>query len=125
MSNELIVQPIAVTRKSKDAVGEGRKVVAQPAAPPEHVAARSPIPNPTLRLDPALGLVVIEFRNHTGAITTSIPSQRQLQAYQKWDMTGSGSTFAVAPPRARRAAPEPAGKTDGEAPPTEKTDSEK
>jgi hypothetical protein len=39
-------------------------------------------PNPTLRLDPALGLVVIEFVSKSGAITSSIPSQRQLTAYQ-------------------------------------------
>jgi hypothetical protein len=39
-------------------------------------------PNPTLRLDSALGLVVIEFVSKSGAITSSIPSQRQLTAYQ-------------------------------------------
>jgi hypothetical protein len=39
-------------------------------------------PNPTLRLDPALGLVVIEFLSKSGAVTSSIPSQRQLTAYQ-------------------------------------------
>jgi hypothetical protein len=39
-------------------------------------------PNPTLLLDPALGLVVIEFVSKSGAVTTSIPSQRQLTAYR-------------------------------------------
>jgi len=39
-------------------------------------------PNPTLRLDAALGLVVIEFLSKTGAVTTSIPTQRELTAYQ-------------------------------------------
>jgi len=125
MSNELLIQPIAVSRTGNDAIGEVRKVVAQPAAPAVHVAARSPIPNPTLRLDPALGLVVIEFRNHTGAITTSIPSQRQLQAYQKWDMTGAGSTFAVAPPRAKHEVVAPVPRSSDEAMPADKTAAEK
>jgi hypothetical protein len=45
-----------------------------------------------LRLDAALGLVVIEFRNDSGAVTTSIPSERQIAAYQRWDVTHFGPT---------------------------------
>jgi hypothetical protein len=40
-------------------------------------------PIPTLQLDPALGLVVIEFVNSSGAVTTSIPTQRELTAYRE------------------------------------------
>lgn len=61
-------------------------------APPAH--AVSLMPNPQLRLDPALGLVVIEFRDESGAITTSIPSQRQLDAYRRWEQSRSGTTGA-------------------------------
>jgi hypothetical protein len=39
-------------------------------------------PNPTLELDAALGLVVIEFLSKSGAVTTSIPTQRELTAYR-------------------------------------------
>jgi len=49
-----------------------------------------PIPNPTLELDPALGLVVIQFRNANGAITSSIPSQQQIDAYRLWQETKIG-----------------------------------
>jgi hypothetical protein len=35
-------------------------------------------------------MVVIEFHNTSGALTTSIPSQRQLAAYQKWSVTQVG-----------------------------------
>jgi hypothetical protein len=35
-----------------------------------------------LHLDAALGLVVIEFLGKSGAITSSIPTQQQLQAYR-------------------------------------------
>lgn len=40
------------------------------------------IPNPTLRLDGSLGMVVLEFYDASGAITASIPSQRVLDAYR-------------------------------------------
>jgi hypothetical protein len=46
-------------------------------------ASASPdMPNPTLWLDPALGLVVIEFVGKADAVTSSIPSQHQLNAYR-------------------------------------------
>jgi len=62
--------------------------------PKQAIPSAPPVINPTLRLDAALGLVVIEFRNDTGAITTSIPSQRQLQEYQRWQTTRVGPTQA-------------------------------
>jgi hypothetical protein len=48
----------------------------------EPAATTAGNPNPTLRLDPALGLVVIEFVSKSGAVTMSIPTQRELTAYQ-------------------------------------------
>jgi hypothetical protein len=89
MPNDLTVQPVVTMRSASGNVSE--KTVAVPL-PQQQGRASSPTPitNPTLRLDPALGLVVLEFRDNSGAITTSIPSQRQLAAYQKWDMTRSG-----------------------------------
>ena len=74
------------------------KVVASEASPlAEPAPVASPIVNPTLRLEPALGLVVIEFRNDSGAITTSIPSQRQIEAYQRWETTRIGPRPAGQP----------------------------
>jgi hypothetical protein len=57
----------------------------------EPTPSQSPAPNPTLQLNAALGLVVIEFRNDAGAITSSIPSQQQLNAYRLWQTAGIGS----------------------------------
>jgi hypothetical protein len=57
---------------------------------PKQASARSPAPNPSLQLDPVLGLVVIEFRNDAGNVTTSIPSERMIQAYQRWQNTHFG-----------------------------------
>jgi len=71
------------------AVGVSRPVpVADASAKTANSTAPIPVisspgsPNPTLRLDAALGLVVIEFLGKTGAVTSSIPTQQQLQAYR-------------------------------------------
>jgi hypothetical protein len=48
------------------------------------------VTNPTLRFDVASGLVVIEFHNDTGAVTTSIPTLRQLEAYRVWGQPTPG-----------------------------------
>jgi hypothetical protein len=45
-------------------------------------AAAVPEPSPRMRLDPALGLVVLEFRDARGEITQTLPSARQLAAYR-------------------------------------------
>jgi len=86
MSNDISLPAISPVRASSVPVAE--RAPAADLAQATLVAP--PVINPTLRLDAALGLVVIEFRNDSGAITTSIPSQRQLQAYQRWITTQFG-----------------------------------
>jgi hypothetical protein len=61
---------------------------AQATAAPS--ATANPTPNPTLELDAALGLVVIQFHNDSGAVTSSIPSQQQIDAYRLWQETRIG-----------------------------------
>ena len=39
-------------------------------------------PNPRLRLDPALGIVVMEFLDGEGKVARSAPSAAQLEAYR-------------------------------------------
>ncbi len=51
---------------------------AEPATP------QAPLhPNPSFRIEPALGLVVMEFRNGAGAVSSSIPTVQQLDAYRR------------------------------------------
>lgn len=50
------------------------------SAPPPPQAPATP--NPRLRLDGSLGVVVIEFRDQVGDVANTIPSARQLQAYR-------------------------------------------
>lgn len=64
--------------------GPGPDPVARPGAPAPAAAPAAPaptLPNPSLRLDASLGLVVLEFRNADGTART-IPSERELQAYR-------------------------------------------
>ena len=90
MSNDLAVEAVPAVRTITDQVGGGKVAASQPVPQLEQATSTSPFPNPSLRLDPALGIVVLEFRSNTGAVTTSIPSERQLQAYQRWDATHLG-----------------------------------
>ncbi len=64
-------------------------------APPTPTAVI--VANPTFRFDPVSGLVVIELHNEAGAVTTSIPTLRQLEAYRIWGqpVPGESSTAAA------------------------------
>jgi hypothetical protein len=91
MPSDITVQPVAAVRSASDLSDEVQASAIAPA-PPQPVATPLPTPNPILRLDPELGMVVIEFHDTSGAVTTSIPSQYQLAAYQKWTVTHFGPT---------------------------------
>ncbi len=84
MPNELTIPAVQSAAASGQAPARA-KVSA--TATPAHV---QPFNNPSLRLDPALGLVVIEFRNESGAVTRSIPSQQQMDAYKQHEQTPPG-----------------------------------
>lgn len=56
---------------------------AQPGGAPATTADEVLGVNPRLRIDPALNLVVIEFRDDTGEVRDSIPSPRELAAYRE------------------------------------------
>lgn len=79
MSNELTIPPVRTTATTTDAP---KAPPTKPARVEPPAAAAKPHVNPSLRLDAELGLVVIEFRNDDGALTATIPSERQIQAYR-------------------------------------------
>jgi hypothetical protein len=88
MSNDLTVPSIMTAAAAAEPAGQAKAVVSVSAVDIKPV---TPVePNPSLELDPALGLVVIQFRNDSGAVTDSIPSERQLAAYQRWATTQFG-----------------------------------
>jgi hypothetical protein len=57
-----------------------RNPAAEAGATPASPAA--PVPNPSLRIEPALNLVVLEFRDGTGEVARTIPSPREIDAYR-------------------------------------------
>jgi len=79
MPNDLTIPAVQATTSSPDPP----KSRSAPAAKAEPQAAPPrPYVNPTLRLDAALGLVVMEFRDDAGTLTATIPSERQIEAYR-------------------------------------------
>ncbi len=78
MPNDLAIRPIAPSAPEPPA-GPAVQMVQAVAGV---TIAPDAMPNPTLRLDMTLGMVVIEFHNSAGSVTDSIPGQRQLDAYR-------------------------------------------
>lgn len=73
------------------------------ASPPQ---TGPPVVSPELQFDAALGLVVIEFRDATGQVTTTIPTRQQMEAYRMWSepLPGGGAPTAPSTAGARRKA---------------------
>lgn len=73
---------------------------AAPPAPPRRAepAPASPaapmLPNPRLRIDAALNIVVLEFRDDGGQINRTLPSAQEIKAYRD----GAAETGAEPPP---------------------------
>ena len=56
----------------------------------QSTVSKRPLINPSLHLDPALNLVVLQFLDNKGDVTDSIPSPKQLKAYQARQSEGTG-----------------------------------
>jgi hypothetical protein len=79
------------------------------------VANAPAMPNPALRLDPVLGLVVLQFRDAQGEVVSTLPTERELAAYRN---AGKRAASAATAPAEERAGPWPA---DGATPATAPT----
>jgi len=90
MLNDISLPVVTAARTSGDVANEQKSPLGEAQRPENSAAVASPIANPSFHLDAALGLVVIEFRNDSGAVTNTIPSQRQLAEYQRWQTTQFG-----------------------------------
>jgi|GEM_PF-5781013 len=93
MPSDLSVPRVGAST-SVSQVDRGRQGPARPSVDeeaPAAVADSKQFPNPTLRLDPGLALVVIEFRDGAGEVRDTIPTQAQLDAYRSWERNKSGT----------------------------------
>ena len=82
MRSDISIQGIAPALTTGDPAPDSKESASGGSSGAGSAAAAPIYANPALRLEPALGLVVIEFRDSSGELTKSIPSQRQLQAYK-------------------------------------------
>jgi hypothetical protein len=58
------------------------------------------MPNPALRLDPGLGLVVLQFRDDRGEIVATLPTERELAAYRDAGKRAASPAVPAAEPAA-------------------------
>ena len=101
MNTDLQLRP--ATNAAPARAAEARPTPAAVATP--HATTEAPMqPNPRLRLDPALGIVVLEFRGTSGLPARSLPTEHELAAYRAAVISG-----------ARRPGEEPAPKPDSTA----------
>lgn len=93
---DLSIGPVTPASKAPaPAAAAAAAVLAAPAAPP----VPSPLfPNPALRIDPALGIVVMEVKDASGKVEDSFPTARQLNAYRDGSLPVPLSSGGSAPP---------------------------
>jgi hypothetical protein len=98
MPNELIVgavKPLTGSAEKPADPKTGTFVTPSATAP---AGAPQLFANPTLSFDSTLGLLVIEFRDPTGKVASSIPSQKQLEAYRLHEVPLPGQKAAEPAP---------------------------
>ncbi len=102
-----MIDPTVASRIPPPSLGRAVQEAA-PATPPPAVSAPEVVTqlNPLMRIDPALGIVVLEFRDRAGDISDSIPTQRELKAYHDAAQTGA------APEAPQAGTPTPEGSAD-------------
>jgi hypothetical protein len=79
MTPDLALRPLPISDPPRAALRVAGPEREPGAAPPPAAPAT---PNPRLRLDGSLGMVVIEFRDAVGDVANTIPSPRQIAAYR-------------------------------------------
>lgn len=84
LSGVSAISPAASVQPAISDRGAGPATQAPSPAPASLPGASGPPPvNPGLHLDPALNIVVLQFFDSKGDVTQTIPSQKQIQAYQQ------------------------------------------
>jgi len=79
-------EPVAQASTRANAPSVAGLASAEPAAAPGPF-----IPNPSLHIDPGLGIVIIEFHDTAGKVSSTIPTERLLDAYRR-SFSGNADT---------------------------------
>ena len=81
--------PVAPVARAQSPTPAASPASAASTAAQSSRSSASPQLNPGLHLDLALNLVVLQFFNAKGDVIQSIPSQKQLEAYQQDNAAGA------------------------------------
>lgn len=113
MPSDIAVTRVVAVPASVEAARDRPMPQVQPHSADRMADKRAPDapapPNPTMRLDPELEIVVLEFRDEGGQVRNTIPTEQQLAAYRAWDRTGHGD------PAHRQGQPEAAAQRERQA----------
>jgi len=95
--NPITAVPATGTSPDGSAATQGRSTTTgETTASGSQKVVSTTSPNPSYVLDLGLGLVVLQYHDPTGNVTSSIPSERQLQAYRDGGVTPGSSSAAAA-----------------------------
>ena len=103
--SDLVLRAVSAAEPARGAL----RATAQETATPTLPAITAPaMPNPRLRLDGRLGMVVLEFRGTAGEVANSIPSPREIAAYRAAAISDAPVPIGVQPRAAAATTTEPA-----------------
>ncbi len=85
--------PQPALQETAAALGPVQPAAASSDAAQVSATSKRPLINPSLHLDVALNLVVLQFLDDKGDVTDSIPTAKQLKAYQSHQSDGTGPSI--------------------------------
>ena len=85
-----MISPVIASPALSPAAEPAGSAAAPPTPPARAEPTANPVgpANPTFRFNPAAGVLVIQFRDSSGDVALSIPSQQQITAYTADRMRG-------------------------------------
>lgn len=94
MPSDLVLRAVSSAEPTRAASRGAGQAAAAPVLP----AVIAPVtPNPRLRLDGSLGMVVLEFRGSAGEVANTIPSPREIAAYRAAAISDAPVPIGVQP----------------------------
>ena len=105
MPTDLVLRTVSTAEPARATARAADPAVVTEAAPSASAPAT---PNPRLRLDGSLGMVVLEFRGAGGEVAHTIPSPRAIAAYRAAVISNAPVPIGVSPRTESAPPPAPA-----------------
>ena len=91
MSDSLAIQPVAATQAPGILQAAAHSAAAADTSTASTARTILPdLPNPSMHLDPQLGVMVLQFHSSNGQVTNTLPTQQQLDAYRAFGVPKPG-----------------------------------